>query len=1022
MKKIYYLLTVLWSLAIFSTQAQTVVKGTVYSNSNQEPVPGASIVPAGNTNQGTITDIDGKFSLSLSENSGTVTVSFIGMQSQTLPYNGNTELNVYLEESVFNMDEVVMIGYGTSRRENLTSSVSSVAGLDKINSRPVTNLNDFLQGSVAGVTVLQQGGDPSQEGLVVIRGIGSLSDERPLTVVDGMPYYGPPINPNDVESVSILKDASAAAIYGAQAASGVIVIKTKEGAFGKPVVTFDVYSGTQKASNLPTPLNAKQQADVYNLAADNAGAARQAAHDGSQNPWGQTTRTNWMEEIFRTAAVYSANVNVSGASESANYMGSFGYLNKEGLLQGTGFERYAFRLKTDFHLSDKVTIGENIYFTRSTSVGTNSSSSYSGSIISALYMPSAAPVYDENGVFHGVVPYKLSQFAGTYGDVYNPMGLLLRPTTNNPTTNLNSNTYLNYEIIPGLSFRSTFSYNFNMSNNKQFSPRIPELGRTNLQNYLYQGSSNTQRWIWDNQVSFQRRFGLHDLNVTAVYSSQFTKSESYFQEGRGFSSEEPFNQYMSNAEEFMTPTTGVYEDALTSAIGRIMYNYDDKYFIAGSVRRDETSRLAIQNQSSVFPAVSGAWKISGEDFFNNEAVNILKLRASWGQIGNINSVGYYSFDVPLGTQTVILGQEASLDYRAVYANRQSNPDLKWEISESTNIGLDAGLFDNKIDLTLDYFVKTTKGMILPGLEDLHQGTTAADVNGGEVRNTGLEFSAGYFTQAGEFNIGARGNFSIINNELMNLDGYNKSNINFIAHSDEVRSTLYPYRSEVGQSLYSTFLVPYEGIFQSQSEIDAHVKDGTLIQPNAKPGDFKFTDVNNDGKITDEDKVFMESYLPDFTYGFNLSVDYKGFDLSMILQGVAGVKVFNGYKYTALNASQSGYNLDNRVLDAWTTENTDTDIPRISTKDDNRNFGTASSWYLEEASYMRLKNLTVGYTFPQQILKNVRENSSLRVYISTENLFTITKYSGMDPEVGGKGMDVGRYPLPKTFTAGLSLTL
>ena len=218
------------------------------------------------------------------------------------------------------------------------------------------------------------------------------------------------------------------------------------------------------------------------------------------------------------------------------------------------------------------------------------------------------------------------------------------------------------------------------------------------------------------------------------------------------------------------------------------------------------------------------------------------------------------------------------------------------------------------------------------------------------------------------------------------------------------------------------MVPYEGIFQSQSEIDAHVKDGTLIQPNAKPGDFKFTDVNNDGKITDEDKVFMESYLPDFTYGFNLSVDYKGFDLSMILQGVAGVKVFNGYKYTALNASQSGYNLDNRVLDAWTTENTDTDIPRISTKDDNRNFGTASSWYLEEASYMRLKNLTVGYTFPQQILKNVGENSSLRVYISTENLFTITKYSGMDPEVGGKGMDVGRYPLPKTFTAGLSLTL
>ena len=403
-------------------------------------------------------------------------------------------------------------------------------------------------------------------------------------------------------------------------------------------------------------------------------------------------------------------------------------------------------------------------------------------------------------------------------------------------------------------------------------------------------------------------------------------------------------------------------------------------------------------------------------------ISNLKVRASWGQIGNINSVGYYSFDVPLGVQNVVLGEGATIDYKAVYAERQSNPNLKWEISESTNIGLDAAFFRNKLDLTLDYYVKTTKGMILPGLEDFHQGTAAADVNGGQVRNNGLEFSAGYGSQIGQVRLGARGNFSVINNELINLDGYNKSNVDFISHGDEVRSTLYPYRSMVGQPLYATFLVPYLGIFQSQGEIDAYAKDGNLIQPNAKPGDFKFQDVNNDGVITDEDKVFMDSYLPDFTYGFNLTLDYKGFDLSMILQGVAGVKVFNGYKYTALNASQSGYNLDNRVLDAWTPENTNTDIPRLSTKDDNRNFGTTSSWYLEDASYMRMKNITIGYTFPSQLLQKIDKNSSLRVYFSTENLFTITNYSGMDPEVGGKGMDVGQYPVPRTFTAGLSLSL
>ncbi|GAB4107896.1 TonB-dependent receptor [Echinicola sediminis] len=1022
MKKCFYTLFVLSFLLVFRVNAQTTIKGTVLSKADNFPIPGATVIPDGNSNQGTTTDVDGKFSLSVTASSGSVTISFIGMESQTLSYNGSTELKVLLEEAVNDLDEVVMIGYGTAKKENLTSSVASVSGLDKLSSRPVSNLNDFLQGNVPGVTVLQQGGDPTQEGLVVIRGYGSLADERPLTVVDGMPYYGPPINPNDIESVSILKDAAAAAIYGAQAASGVIVITTKEGAFGKPKVTLDFYSGVQKASNLPTPLNAKQQADVYNLAADNAGVARQAAHDADQNPWGQTTRTNWMDAIFRNAAIYNANVNVSGASESASYMASLGYMNKEGLLQGTEFERYSMRLKSDFYLSDKVTVGENIYLSRSNAVGTNSSSSYSGSIINALYMPSAAPVYDENGEFHGVVPYELSQFAGTYGDVYNPMGLLLRPTSNNPVTHINTNTYLNYEIVPGLSFRSTFSYNTTNTETKQFSPRIPELGRTNLQNYLYQSHSKTNRWIWDNQVSYQRIFGKHDLSLTAVYSSQFTEYEYYFQEGRGFSSEEPFNQYMGNASEFLTPVSSVYEDALTSAIGRAMYNYDGRYFISASIRRDETSRLAMDNQASYFPSVSGAWKISDEAFFKSSLFNNLKLRASWGQIGNINSVGYYSFDVPLGTQTVVLGEGATLDYKAVYANQQSNPNLKWEISESSNFGVDANLFSNKLELTLDYFVKTTKGMILPGLEDLHQGTSAADVNGGQVRNKGLEFSAGYFDQFGELGFGARGNFSMLDNELINLDGYNQSNIDFIAHGDNVRSTLTPYRSMVGQPLYATYLVPYLGIFQTQAEVDAYSKDGQLIQPNAQPGDFKFQDVNNDGKISDEDRVFMDSYLPDFTYGFNFTFDYKGFDANIILQGVSGVKVFNGYKFTALNASQSGYNLDSRVLDAWSPENTDTDIPRLSTKDDNRNFGTSSSWYLEDASYLRMKNLTIGYTFPSTLLQGVAKNSNLRLYFSTENLFTITPYNGMDPEVGGKGLDVAKYPLPQTFTAGLSLTL
>ncbi|MEH0154471.1 TonB-dependent receptor [Limibacter armeniacum] len=1002
---------------VIQVHAQSVIKGTVLDKESDTPLPGASIVPNGNSSLGSISAADGTFTLTVPEEKGEIWISFIGMEPKAVPYNGDATLTVYMEVAAHQLDEVVMIGYGSSRKEDLTSSVSSVAGVEQINNRAVTNLNDFLQGSVPGVTVLQQGGDPSAQSQIVIRGIGSFANETPLTVVDGVPYYGPAINPNDIASISILKDASAAAIYGAQAASGVIVIETKKGKLGGPEITFDTYVGVQQAGNLPTPLTAQQQSEVYNLAADNAGVERQAAHNATLNPWGQVNRTNWVDEIFREAAIYNANLNVSGASENVRYMSSVGYQKKEGVLVGTDYERLNARLKVDFFLTDKIEVGENVYFSHTNAVGTNSTSSYSGSIINAIYMPSAAPVYDENGNFHGVVPESLSDYAGAYGDVYNPVGQLLRPTVDNPVNYLNSNTYFKYDILDGLTFKSTLSASVSSSKYKKFSPKIPELGRTNLQNYLYQEYSNTNRWNWENQVTYQKSFGKHNLNLTGIYSAQKTNYESYYQEGRGFSSEAAFNQFMGNASEIFTPVTDVYEDALTSAIGRVMYNYANKYFVSASVRRDETSRLAIANQASVFPSVSGAWKISEEPFFSSNIFSHMKVRASWGRIGNINSVGYYSFDVPLSTQNVIIGEDGALNDRGVYAGRQSNPDLEWEISESSDFGFDASFLNNKVDLTFDYFVKTTKGMILPGLEDLHQGTAAPDVNGGEVQNKGIELSIGYNGQAGPVKVGVRGNINIMKNELVNLDGYNNSDIDFISHTDDVRSILRPYRSTVGQPLYATYLVPYEGIFQSQAEIDSYTKDGQLIQPNAQPGDFKFTDVNGDGSITDDDRVYMDSYMPDFTYGLNLTLGYKGFDASMIFQGVSGVKVFNGYKFTAYNASQSGYNLDNRVLDAWSVDNINADIPRLSTKDDNSNFSTPSSWYLEDASYVRLKNLTIGYTFP-----SIGGLKNFRVYAAGENLFTITNYSGMDPEVGGKGLDVAKYPVARTFTVGLSLTL
>ncbi|MCM4166272.1 TonB-dependent receptor P3 [Arenibacter antarcticus] len=1017
-------LSLLLIMGLFSSSmAQTKLTGTVVSKTDGMPIPGASIIPNGNTTEGAATDFDGNFSLTVSAQEGIIMVSSLGYGSVQLSYSGDQNFTIQLEDQSTGLDEVVLIGYGTSKKRDITSAISTVSNVETIGSRPVATLNDFLQGNVAGVTVLQQGGDPSESGKIVIRGYGSISNENPLMVVDGVPYYGPAINPNDIASVSILKDAAAAAIYGAQAASGVIVIQTKKGKLGKPRISLDVYSGMQNATDLPTPLNAEQQANVYNMAADNGGTPRQSAHDAAQNPWGQTTRTNWMDAVFRSALLYNANVNVSGAGEHNNYMSSFGYNKREGVLEGTSSERYSFRIKSEIDLSDRLTLGENVYFSHTEAIGTNTSSGYSGTIMSAIYMPSAAPIYDDLGQFHGVAPYELAQFAGAYGDVYNPLALLQRPTTTSPTSFINANVFLDYKILDGLKFKTSYAYSSSQNNYKRFEPRRPELGRTNLINSLTQDYTTTNRWVWDNQLTYNKSFGEHHLDLTAVYSAQLTDYEYFSQRGEGFSNEDGFNQYMSNAADIKNPVTDVYEDALTSAIGRAMYNYGDKYFISASIRRDETSRLALANQADYFPSASMGWRISDENFFKVPAVNDLKFRASWGQIGNINSVGYYSFDVPLSTQTVIVGSDGLENDKGVYAGKQSNPNLTWETSESINLGWDASLFNNRLSLTFDYFTKETKGMILPGLEDKHQGTSAADVNGGEVKNQGFEFSASFNNTVGDLTYSLSANASVIDNELVNLDGYNKSGINFINHSeDNVRSTLEPFRSVVGRELYSNYLVPYLGIFQSQEEINAYTSNGNLIQPNAQPGDFMFKDSNNDGKIDNDDKVFMGSYQPDLTYNFNLRLDYKGFDLGLIFQGVSGVKAFNGYKYTAYNASLQGYNLDNKVLESWTPTNTNTGLPRLSTKDNNKNFETTSSWYLEDASYLRVKNITLGYNIASSVMDSVMQGASLRIYISAENLFTFTDYSGLDPEVGGKGLDVGKYPLSRTFTTGLSLKL
>ncbi|WP_010135477.1 SusC/RagA family TonB-linked outer membrane protein [Ochrovirga pacifica] len=1021
MKKTYVFLLVLLG-CISHSFAQVTVKGKVVSKADNMPVPGAYIVLKGKTNS-TITDFDGNFVLESKASKGIIEVSSLGYKNQETSFVGEQFLEISLAEDASNLDEVVLIGYGSAKKGDLTSSIGIASNVESIQSRPVAGYKEFLQGNIAGVTVSNQGGDPTSGADIKIRGVGSFNSESPLIVVDGFPYNGPDINPNDIASVSVLKDAAAAAIYGAQASAGVIVIETKKGKEGKPKLSVNYYTAINSATNLPTPLTAQQQADVYNIAADNAGVPRQSAHDATLNPYGQVNRTNWIDAIFRDAKVNNINVDLSGAGKSFNYFTSFAYRDREGVLEGTKSKSYNLRLKSTYNITEKLTVGENLYLSRDEAYGTNTDNPYSGTIINAIYMPSASPTRYQDGSFAGVVPEDLSDFAGAYGDTYNPLALLLRPTKTSPRTHVNVNAFLAYDIWDGLSFKSNYSFAYKHNQSKEFTPKVPELGRSSNQNSLSQSTYTANKWIWENQLSYKKSFGDHDVNATVVYSAQKEKGDSFSIIGYDFSSEEAYNQYIRNANDVRQPSNSPFEEGLTSAIARVMYSYANKYYLSASGREDTTSRLKGSNQSDFFPSVSAGWRISNENFFDVNAIDDFKIRASWGEIGNIRSIsGYYAFDVPISAGNVVIGEDAKPDNIGRYVGRNGNADLKWETIESLDLGFDVSFLNHSLNLTFDYFEKTTKGMIIPGLSDLNQGISPASVNGGEVKNTGFEIAATYQNKIGALGYKVNANATSLKNKLENLDGYNAINQVTYNHGDNVRSVLRPYQTKVGGELYTPFLVPYVGIFQNQAEIDAYTKDGNLIQPNAKPGDFKFEDTNNDGKISDADRKYYKAYQPKLTYNFGLNLDYKGFDLGMIFQGVADVKAFNGYKYTTYNASLSGYNLDNRVLNAWTPENTNTNIPRLSTKDDNRNFGTTSSWYLEDASYLRVKNITLGYSFNKAVMDKLATGSSLRLYVSAENLFTLTDYSGLDPEVGGKGLDIAKYPVARTLSLGLLMSL
>ncbi|BDD12315.1 SusC/RagA family TonB-linked outer membrane protein (plasmid) [Fulvitalea axinellae] len=998
------------------------VKGKVTDSKTGEGIPGVNVVVKGTTN-GTITDFEGNFKLDVSTGD-ILLVTYVGYVNEEVQVGANTVYDIAITENVKELSEVVVIGYGTAKKSDLTGSVATVENIEGLKSKAPTNVSDMIQGSISGVTVLSNGGDPTAGFDLRIRGVGTINNaDGPLWVVDGV-IGAPAPKPNDIESISILKDAASASIYGAQAAGGVIMVTTKRGKKGTVSVDFEMFTGIQQAWKTPKALDAKGMSDFYLTAARGAGKSEAdirseyPAFVPDLNPNGMITRTDWTDEIFRTAKISDYHVRLSGGNDKVTYLTSLSYQENEGTIRNTFAETYNFLLNADMKLSEKMRIGQHIKAFYQTSRGANTDDGYGGAVTNAIWMPPSASVYGKDGKWGGVAEPD-DPFVGSYGDIGNPVAALERNNAKNPSIGVDANLYAEYSVFDFLKARSSFSIRGNMKDYERFFPKVPEPGRPSQVNTLDMSSERGYRYLWENTLTFDKNFDKHHVTAMVGYTAQKQETTGFSAGATGFDKEDDYFIILQNGGTVKTPTSWTFGNSMASVLGRVAYSYADKYFLTANYRRDASSKLSPELRSDEFPAFSAAWRISEEPFMEGikEQVSSLKLRASWGQIGNVASLGNNDWMLLYSPLNGLLGQSTGL-INGYAPLSEGNPNLLWETGEQTDIGIDAELFGGRVIVTADYFNKLTDGMIMRPLKPGTSGVqNSAFENVGAVRNRGFEVELGYRKKEGDFRYSVFANVSMIENEATDL-----GEAGAVPVGTNVRGVLRPYRHEEGHPLSSFYLIRSAGIFQSDAEAEAYVdKSGKRIQPNAQAGDLKFIDLNGDGVISDLDRDFVGDPYPDFTYGLNANASYKNFDFSMIWQGVSGVDIFNAYNFLTLSAGFSqGYNMRDGALDAWSETNKGSDIPRLTVDDRNGNYATSSDWYLKDGSYLRLRSVTLGYTLPQNILDKT-PFSRFRVYVAGRNLLTITDYDGMDPEIGFNGLDQGKYPVAKQFLLGLNVS-
>lgn len=1003
---------------VAAQEDETKVKGLI-TDETGEVLIGVTVVIKG-TIIGTVTDIDGNYELDVTSLYDTLVFSYIGFKKVIQPINGRTEINVVMRMASFALDEVVAIGYGIKKHTDIIGAVS-VINSKEISALPVANVSQALQGKATGVSVTQNSGAPGAGTTIRIRGVGTINNNSPLFIIDGIPTKDAnTISPNDVESISILKDAAAASIFGSRAAAGVVIITTKKGKEGSMNINFNHYTGLQVVSNLTEMCDKDQYIEIFNRAAtnDERNLITPEMADTLSN-------TNWWDEIFRPSVITSTSLSVSGGSKNINYLVSGDFFFQDGIILNSGYDRYSFRSNVNSKLSDKVDIGTNINLSNATTNRVGSSGDgyggNGGSVVRYAYFRTPLyPVYGSNGDYVDYYP----DAAQYLGDGYNPVGFAKKYDWKIKEHRLLGNLFLNYKITDYLTFRTDYGLDYISINDKRFNENWGFEGRINNPNSLSQSSITRSEHSWKNTLTFDKKFNeTHNVNILAGFEAIQSILVGQSASVQNFPDQIPSLRYLSNGTSNERVAGLQSRWSLLSFFGRISYDYKAKYYAEIVLRRDGSSRFGSNYPWAYFPAAALGWRIDKESFISNvEFLSYLKLRASAGILGN-QEIGDYSYASIVSPGIYYPFGTASLS--GYYLSRHGNPNLHWESQTQLDVGLDLGLFDNRLFIVMDYYVKLTNDMLVRApLPPSSGSATPSFINAAKMRNRGIEFEATYKNQIGKLQYNVGFIFSHVNNEVLEL--YRDSPI----AAGRIDNGIYATLTEEGYPAGSFYLYEMEGIFQDETDIFTHAYQGKSI----KPGDVKYKDISGpdgipDGIIDSYDRSHVGSPIPDYTFGFNLGLNYKKWDFTLFIEGVYGNEIYwqiaqdiEGF-YRAFNVTTTVYD------ESWTGPGTSNTYPRVSWKAAANN-NKPSTRFLFDASYLRIKNVNLGYTI-DNIGKNKTIIKSLRVYFSTQNLFTFTNYPGLDPEMQtsdnstaegdlAKGIDWGTYPMARVFTIGVNM--